>query len=427
MIKQLIKQTPELLRQNPLMSIISILGTAFAICLIMVMVITWQVKYNAAPPETNLDRSMFIKSFSVSYTPQKGWRTSWYCTPALMKDLVLPSPYVEAAAATSAIEIGMLATPDESVRTAVDLRMTDAAFWKIYEFEFVDGRPFADTDLQEDGSEAIVIVASVARKLFGTEQAAGRSILLNRRPKRVVGVVRDVSLTAIHSYAQMWGMYAGRLFRTPAQGHEYAGNYEISILARTATDFPALHADIQNRLTQMHTSSFPDYEFVIYSQPDDSMTARDRVFADPDTRGMRWQYAIALLIILLVPALNLCGLSSSRMQQRMGELGVRKAYGSTRWMLVRRILNENLLLTLLGGVVGLAMSYGAVYLLRNWIFSTFWTVYSLGTMELPVSSLFSPTVFVCALLFCLLMNLLSAGIPAWYASRKPIVTSLNDK
>lgn len=44
MIKQLIRQTIELLRHNVLLSVISILGTAFAICLIMVMVIAWQVK-----------------------------------------------------------------------------------------------------------------------------------------------------------------------------------------------------------------------------------------------------------------------------------------------------------------------------------------------------------------------------------------------
>lgn len=51
MIKQLIRQTIELLRHNVLLSVISILGTAFAICLIMVMVIAWQVKYRVPLPK----------------------------------------------------------------------------------------------------------------------------------------------------------------------------------------------------------------------------------------------------------------------------------------------------------------------------------------------------------------------------------------
>ena len=116
MIKQLIRQTIELLRHNVLLSVISILGTAFAICLIMVMVIAWQVKYRGAPPETNLERTMFIKSFTVRLTSQNGWYTSWYCTPALMKDLVLPSPYIETATSATAVSVAVLATPDESAR-----------------------------------------------------------------------------------------------------------------------------------------------------------------------------------------------------------------------------------------------------------------------------------------------------------------------
>ena len=48
------------------------------------------------------------------------------------------------------------------------------------------------------------------------------------------------------------------------------------------------------------------------------------------------------------------------MQQRISELGVRKAFGATRGVLIRQILNENLVLTLIGGVVGLVFSYLAV-------------------------------------------------------------------
>ena len=264
MIKQLIRQTIELLRHNVLLSVISILGTAFAICLIMVMVIAWQVKYRGAPPETNLERTMFIKSFTVRLTSQNGWYTSWYCTPALMKDLVLPSPYIETATSATAVSVAVLATPDESARASVDFRYTDAMFWKVYEFDFIDGRPFADTDLQDDGSEAIVISAGVARRLFGTEHVAGRSVLMNRHLKRIVGVVRDPSLTAIHAYAQLWCMYPANLLRTPKEADEYAGDFEISILARNAKDFQAIYDDIHNRKAQMNTS-LADYELDIYN------------------------------------------------------------------------------------------------------------------------------------------------------------------
>ena len=139
------------------------------------------------------------------------------------------------------------------------------------------------------------------------------------------------------------------------------------------------------------------------------------------------QYFIALLIILLVPSLNLCGLSNSRMQQRMSELGVRKAFGATKGILIRQILNENLVLTLLGGFVGLILSYTAVYFMRSWLFTNSDNIGTSGDFSLSMSVLFSPEVFCLAFLFCLIINLLSAGVPAWVAARRTIVDSLNDK
>ena len=58
-----------------------------------------------------------------------------------------------------------------------------------------------------------------------------------------------------------------------------------------------------------------------------------------------WKYGIMILIILLVPAINLSGLTNTRMRRRLEELGIRKAFGATRNELVWQVLNENLVLT----------------------------------------------------------------------------------
>ena len=83
----------------------------------------------------------------------------------------------------------------------------------------------------------------------------------------------------------------------------------------------------------------------IMEQPDNIVAHVNHVWANvgPDLTMLYLQYAVALFIILLVPSLNLCGLSNSRMQQRITELGVRKAFGGTKSVLVRQILNENLM------------------------------------------------------------------------------------
>ena len=55
---QTIRQAFTILRQNPLLSTISILGTAFAITMIMAIVITWQTKYADLEPEVNRSRCL---------------------------------------------------------------------------------------------------------------------------------------------------------------------------------------------------------------------------------------------------------------------------------------------------------------------------------------------------------------------------------
>ena len=53
------------------------------------------------------------------------------------------------------------------------------------------------------------------------------------------------------------------------------------------------------------------------------------------------------------------------MQQRTSELGVRKAFGGTRGVLIRQILNENLVLTLLGGIIGVLGGIALAYIISK--------------------------------------------------------------
>ena len=145
--------------------------------------------------------------------------------------------------------------------------------------------------------------------------------------------------------------------------------------------------------------------------------ARDNPFDDPDTSRLVLIYIVVITILLLVPAINLSGITLSRMRRRMEEIGVRRAFGATRGELLRQVLAENLVVTLMGGVLGLILSYIAVLCMRDSGY------YGVDT-QVSAGMVIQPFVFVCALLFCLLMNLLSAGIPAIRVSRTNIVNAI---
>lgn len=71
--------------------------------------------------------------------------------------------------------------------------------------------------------------------------------------------------------------------------------------------------------------------------------------------------------MLLIPALNLSGFSLSRIRKRMAEIGIRKAFGAKRHVILIQVLYENLITTLIGGVIGLGLSYGIVFGMRKWL------------------------------------------------------------
>lgn len=136
------------------------------------------------------------------------------------------------------------------------------------------------------------------------------------------------------------------------------------------------------------------------------------------------ELTITLMVILLVPAINLSGLTSSRMKDRMVELGIRKAFGGTRWNIIWQILAENMILSLAGGAIGLIASYFGMYMVREWVFTST-TYFGLNIdPDIPIKVLINPGTFIIAFLFCTLLNLLSAAIPAWRVTSRPIVESI---
>lgn len=423
---QTIRQAFTILKQNPLLSTISILGTAFAITMIMAIVITWQTKYADLEPEVNRSRCLYFSAMHVQGKENKDWNNFGKPSAAFMKECIQPLPEVEACTAFSTADVALVSLTDGNNRLKVDAMSTDPDFWKIFKLQFLDGRSFTEA---ERGGEmmSVVISASVARKLFGTTEAAGRQMLLNREVVRVIGVVKDISVTAKDAYAQVWSMYHSNELNVTGWW-SYNGNRTIAVLARTPDDFPAIRQGVEKRVKDVN-AGLEQRQIDIMEQPDNIVAHVNHVWSNigPNLPMLYLQYGIALFIILLVPSLNLCGLSNSRMQQRVSELGVRKAFGATDGTLIRQILNENLVLTLIGGVVGLIFSYLAVYAMRTWLFTNSDNIGTAGDFSLSMDALFSPAVFVLAFVFCLVINLLSAGLPAWLATRRTIVDALNDK
>lgn len=429
MIKLYFKQAFHLLKENKLLSSISIIGTALAIAMIMVIVITLRATIAPFAPETHRDRMLVFRYAGLQNKSNANWQSNgpvgYNTAKACFKEMTVP----EAVSITSAFQETMLAAKPAGEMESCSVLQTDDAFWKVFEFDFISGKPYDNADFDAGAAKA-VISEDMARRLFGTSEVVGKTFLLNHTAYLISGVVRPVSKLARYAYAQVWiPLSSTNAFTTTWGDENIMGLVAVLILAKSTDDFPAIHNEA-DRLRAVFMAGHPNFDLLYRGQPDTYFVAAQRHSANnpPAVKEAIRQYILTLLVLLIVPAVNLSGLTLSRMRKRLSEIGVRKAFGAPRRELMMQVLSENMLYSLLGGILGLVLSYIAAFLLGGMLFSVDFVsdgVNDLRTMCIDL--LFDPAVFLLAFLACFLLNLLSAAIPAWRITRINIVDAINER
>lgn len=422
MYKQYFKQALATLKENPLLSFISIVGTALAIAMIMVLVISYEVKTANYSPESNRGRVLYVNS--GHYVSERN-NSSSANSIRLIKEAFYPLTKPETVTAVSRGNEKLISIPAGENEYKAEIAYTDERFWRVFDFRFIAGSPFTEEDVQSSIKKAVINEA-LARGLYGTTDVIGKPVLVSYTEYTICGVVPVVSTLVESAYAEAWLPYTTTTFHKRTHTEDTLGEFACYILAHSKDDFPAISEEAERSITQFNTT-LADGEYELNGQPDThflSMYRQGNKAADGNRIILR--YAIVLSILLLVPAINLSGMTLSRMKKRLPEIGVRKAFGATTNRLLSQILYENLILTIIGGILGLMISYVAITFMSDWLLATNSSPTREGLAAINTEMVINPMIFIYAFLFCLVLNLLSAGIPAWRASRENIVHALNE-
>ncbi|MGB9513577.1 MAG: ABC transporter permease [Candidatus Acidiferrum sp.] len=118
---------------------------------------------------------------------------------------------------------------------------------------------------------------------------------------------------------------------------------------------------------------------------------------------------VASGLVLLIACANIANLLLVRGMRRKGELSVRTALGAARGRIVRQLLTESVVLSVLGGIAGLIVAYLGTHMILKLAFP--------GAQNVPIDARPSPVVlgFTCALV--LLTGILFGIAPAWIAAK----------
>lgn len=417
MYKIYFRQAVELLKQNPFIGLISVLGTALAIMMVTTMIVTDGIKNASVVPEPGRDRTLYLVSYAVcDTTGGRNTYSSWGGIPfAELKNNILPGLKTPELIAATGETDNIVNREGDGDYVNMQIKTTNADYWKLCSHTFVEGGPYGDDDF-ESGLRVAVLSETVAKTLFKGEDPIGKNIGINFNPYRVIGVVRDVSPLFRVAGGGIWAPY------TSMPGYE-SELYEVMLLARDVADFRKIRREMEEVKRKLDPERAP--KFVDFGGPRSHVSLSrvslrgTTVQVEAATRRAQRKTVFLFAVMLLVPALNLSGFSLSRIRKRMAEIGIRKAFGAKRHVILAQVLYENLITTLIGGIAGLGLSYGAIFVMRKWLFD----MPSDGS--LPLNALVSGYTFAAVFAVCLVLNLISAGVPAYRASRMNIVDSLN--
>ena len=415
------------MKHQKVLSIVTIAGTALAIFLIMIVVMMQEVLTAPYAPESNRDRFLHYKYLSSTHVDWgEGDSSNGPMNYNTAKQMLLSLETPEAATAYRAFTAPAAMSIPKGVSVQADYRPVDDNFWKVFDFTFIDGKPFTKADF-DAGRPEIVITESIARAVFGTTEVAGREIQMNLAPFRVSGVVKDVSTLADACYAQAWPNLSATTDMETEWGNIH-GILSVTILARSSDDF----AKIKDEYNKAH-DRFEDalkstgYRVLSRNRPYDQETQVIALSSnnEPDLPGERRRRLIIYLILLIVPAINLSSMTQSRLKQRTAEIGVRRSFGCTRGRIITDIITENLVMTLVAGVIGLLLSVFG-YLCNSLLFAQPFSM-TFNPPKVDSSILFHWSTFGWAMLFCFILNLLSSGLPAFNASRTSLANALSGR
>jgi len=236
-----------------------------------------------------------------------------------------------------------------------------AGFFNILGWRPALGREFEQNDEIAGNDDGVILShAFWMRKFNGDGGVIGKPIRLSGRVYRIVGVlprgfqhVGGTYRTYGHGEAvDVWSVMTVPREENPR--HRFSHYFNVVGRVRPGVSWSLVEEDL--RVTAKSVAKrypAPNSQWVTRAVP-----LKQEIVGTFDSTLVTLSAAAA--VVLLLACVNVAGLLIGRAATRGREIGVRAALGATRTRLARQLLIESLVLAFAGGILGMALAYGAV-------------------------------------------------------------------
>lgn len=411
MLSNYIKIAWKVLLRHPFYTFITLFGITLTLTVLMVVTSFVDHLFGAHYPENKRGRSLYIANIvqtdSANTTMSSGPASFEFLTK-YAKSMKTP----ERVAIMSNFSFSNAYANGKRIK--LNTKYTDVDFWAVTDFEFLEGKPYDDTNIR-NADHVAVITDALRDQYFGSEAGTvvGKTIEIENINFRVIGVVKGSPPTRVYTYSDVYFPYTAPKSNYESKGMR--GRFAAIALAKSPGDVPAVQAEFDNHIARIPRSDYGDPKFTVLSVKADTYFDH---FLNMFTRSQKDRialYAVVSLILLMImglPAVNLVNVNVSRILERASEIGVRKAFGAPSKALLWQFIIENIFITFIGGAFALLLTLVVIYFIND----SGWIAYADLTINVPV--------FAVSVLVCLVFGLLSGVLPAFRMSRLKIAEAL---
>ena len=260
-----------------------------------------------------------------------------------------------------AVEQGSSATVKAGNVTldSVSLLGTTPDFPSVRDMTIASGRYFNETDLDRNQKVA-VLGASLAEELFGDTPPIGQTVTVGTTKFTIIGVFEERGMVGNTDFDSRIYLPITVVFQkfTPSQFARIMGDRVRMIYVEVDEQVPIEDIILQTEflLAKRHDVSLEEPDFVITTQQDIIQTQ------EATTEAFRSLLAWVAAVSLIVGGIGIMNIMMVSVTERTREIGIRQSVGASPNDIRMQFLTEALLLSLIGGLIGVAIGIGGSWL-----------------------------------------------------------------